>query len=310
MMPLAIIALAHLAMGVAIGWWIWRSHPEAEAAEPTLTLPAEEARDLLNRVNGVVRGIAEGVGEHSTGVATINQELQSLGSGDGGGLDMVVGAITQIIEANSKLQGRLSSAEVLLREQAEMIESFMAEARTDALTSLPNRRAFEDELNRRFAQWKRSGRPLSLMVIDIDHFKRFNDGYGHQMGDVVLRGVAEVLAKSVREMDMVARYGGEEFCAILPDTNMFNAMNAAERSRLAVDASTFATGKYKFHVSVSIGVAEILADEEMASLVKRADQALYKAKEEGRNRSHYHDGQSIEPVSVSLPKPEPHVYLC
>src|SRR6185295_20304286 len=94
-----------------------------------------------------------------------------------------------------------------------------ADARTDALTRLANRRAFDDELERRFNEWKRLRVPYTLLMADVDHFKKFNDTHGHQAGDEVLKGVAKTLKDTMREMDFVARYGGEEFAAVLPVTN-------------------------------------------------------------------------------------------
>src|SRR6185503_7619557 len=106
--------------------------------------------------------------------------------------------------------------------------------RTDALTGLANRRAFDDELNRRFAEWQRRKTMFSLLILDVDHFKKFNDTHGHQAGDAVLTGVAATLRQTFREMDLVARYGGEEFAAILPVTNLTEALRAAERARAAI----------------------------------------------------------------------------
>ena len=156
--------------------------------------------------------------------------------------------------------------------------------RTDPLTGIANRRAFEEELGERFEVARRYARPMSLAMIDIDYFKDTNDAYGHPAGDAVLRCVAEVIRRSSRQSDVVARYGGEEFAVILPETQLFEALQFAEKIRAAVAAEDF--GGMPPRVTVSAGVATMghSAFRSPADLVAAADAALYRAKEKGRNR--------------------------
>ena len=170
------------------------------------------------------------------------------------------------------------------------------EARTDALTLLANRRAFDEELARRIAEFRRHGRSYSLIMADVDRFKRFNDTYGHPAGDKVLQDVARMLRRKMREMDLVARYGGEEFAIILPGTNLNDASKAALRACEAIEKCPFRHDEKEFGVTVSFGVAEVLSNEDGAMHVTRADKALYAAKEGGRNCVYRHDGKTVERV--------------
>ena len=151
-------------------------------------------------------------------------------------------AIGSLVEANDRMQRQLVSADEKLQEQARQIESHAAEARTDALTNLPNRRAFDDEMTRRLAGSRRHGWTFSVFMMDVDHFKSLNDTHGHQAGDEVLRGLGKVLQNTAREADMIARYGGEEFAAVLPDTTVDDATIGAERFRQAIEDYCFQFG--------------------------------------------------------------------
>ncbi|KAA3652325.1 MAG: diguanylate cyclase [Proteobacteria bacterium] len=161
-------------------------------------------------------------------------------------------------------------------------------AAKDALTGLANRRAFDERLDAEWRRCQRGGQLLSIIMVDVDHFKTYNDTYGHPQGDVCLRSVASVLAGvAARTGDLVARYGGEEFVVVLPGTNSAGARVVAERIRVAIAALDMphAASSVGAHVSVSLGVAS--ADPSKlaaASLLMAADQALYAAKKLGRNR--------------------------
>jgi diguanylate cyclase (GGDEF)-like protein len=166
-----------------------------------------------------------------------------------------------------------------LYEQAERL------ATTDGLTGLLNRRTFNAQLQRRLREAQRYNRPLSLLLLDIDHFKKVNDTHGHPAGDAVLRGVAQLAQKQARETDMVARYGGEEIALILPETDGRGAHAIGERIRKGVAAAAHPTQQGNLRVTVSIGVATWPGSPpEAEGLLQAADKALYRAKEGGRNR--------------------------
>jgi len=173
---------------------------------------------------------------------------------------------------------------VRLRESLEALER---DAATDALTQLANRRSFDAALTQAVRQAEYGHRPLCLVMIDVDYFKRFNDRYGHPMGDQVLKLIGRILLENLRPRDTAARYGGEEFALILPDTARDEAAALVEDLRCRVAGRTLTnrrTGQGLGHVTLSAGLAERAGDEDLESLLRRADQALYQAKQAGRNQ--------------------------
>jgi len=161
-------------------------------------------------------------------------------------------------------------------------------ALTDSLTGLSNRRSAMDQLQQIWSATTRSGMPLSLIVLDIDHFKQINDTYGHAVGDIVLRETAEALHTSARRGDNVSRIGGEEFLVICPNTDLKAATQAAERLRMALASNKIVIGREEKTISItaSFGIAtKQTSTADVDALVNTADLALYAAKQEGRNRS-------------------------
>lgn len=173
-------------------------------------------------------------------------------------------------------------------------------ATTDGLTSLSNRRHFETLARAEWARFQRYGRPLSLMVLDIDHFKSVNDRYGHDAGDLVIKAVAQSLQATKRLTDMVARIGGEEFAMLLPETDEGAAEIAGERLRQAIESQVLVLPDENLKVTISIGIAR--AQTAMAGfevMLKRADAALYDAKRSGRNRVVVAPMHAGEPIRVA-----------
>lgn len=156
---------------------------------------------------------------------------------------------------------------------------------TDELTGLFNRRYLSTRLEQEIAKARRFGIELSIIMLDIDHFKSVNDTYGHQIGDEVLRSVCVLVSQVVRASDIAVRYGGEEVLIVLTSTNTEGALNLAERLRSNIDALRIHIGSMEtIRVSASIGVASLTNGDDADSVVKRADEALYSAKRQGRNR--------------------------
>jgi diguanylate cyclase (GGDEF)-like protein len=177
---------------------------------------------------------------------------------------------------------RLQLANVALTAQlSEALAAASQQAATDGLTGLPNRRSLDQLLNAQLAMAQREGRPFSVLMLDLDHFKAVNDTHGHAVGDAVLRGFAQRIQAQLRRSDVCARYGGEEFCVVLPGTADALALDAGERLRRAVAGAPLAP---KVPVTVSVGVATWRAGDDAAALLARADEALYTAKRTGRDR--------------------------
>jgi two-component system cell cycle response regulator len=155
---------------------------------------------------------------------------------------------------------------------------------TDGLTNLCNRKQLDATLHEEIPRARRHSRDLSVLMLDIDHFKHINDTYGHLAGDSVLRGLATMLQKRLRPNDRLGRYGGEEFCAILPETALANAAKIGEELRALVEAHAFVAEDKRINVTISIGVGCLGDGMDIADLYRCADEMLYQAKRTGRNK--------------------------
>ena len=154
----------------------------------------------------------------------------------------------------------------------------------DALTGLPNREAYQQRLEQEVQRIKRYGGKLSLMVCDVDLFKRINDSYGHLAGDKVLKIIAKSLQKNLRDSDFIARFGGEEFVVLMPETSTSEAKIVAEKLRTKIEESPFNFKKEPVQITVSFGISEFAKGESADEVFSRADKALYVAKDKGRNQ--------------------------
>lgn len=190
--------------------------------------------------------------------------------------------IPSILRVRLKNMLKIKQLQDLLKAQRDMMEEM---ATRDPLTDLANRRSFRSSLKDEFNRFLRFGDPVSLLLADLDHFKKINDTYGHPRGDTVLKETARIILDAMRAVDLVARFGGEEFAVIMPSTDLDGACIAAERVRAAIEAHHFEGLPEAGVITVSVGVARLSEDvEDMDALIKMADDALYRAKESGRNR--------------------------
>ena len=263
-------------------WKLLQAHPEIELVITDLDTPRISGQELLVKIrqsdnpqisNLPVIVVAGAVEKDNRDLAFKN------GAND---------FVTKPIDS-SELQARVRVHHKLARtiRELEMSRRALAEqATTDPLTRLKNRRAFFQEGRQGFALSQRSHNSLSVMELDIDHFKRVNDTYGHQAGDKVLIGVARLLTRMSRSVDTVARMGGEEFAIILPETNRGGAAVLAERIRAAAANMPFHASGRRISLTISIGVATSGNDEadSITALLRIADRRLYIAKERSRNR--------------------------
>jgi len=184
------------------------------------------------------------------------------------------------------MERKLSDSTEEIHRLRENLNAVRHEAWTDGLTGIANRKRFDAGLEEAAAAAEAEGSPLSLLLVDIDHFKKFNDTYGHRIGDQVLRLVAQSLKDGVKGADLPARYGGEEFAIVLPETERANAAILANnlRDRLArKELKNVRTEALYGRITISIGVAQYRPGEALAELVQRADEALYEAKAAGRD---------------------------
>lgn len=271
----------------------------------------ERAAMAAQNLRDLAENMASDVGAHCRMVSGISNELGSLPADADDG-KAVANAVSKIVSANADLQKRLEEAERKIAAQAEEIRTQQSEARTDSLTQLANRRAFDDEVGRNLKAFQSEGRQFSLMLFDVDHFKKFNDTHGHQAGDEVLRSVGTTLKRVVKSGDVPCRYGGEEFAVIMPGTRVADARVAAERVRQAIEDMTVTFEGKPLKVTASIGVAQVLSSEEAPALIRRADDGVYASKKAGRNTGQWHTGVKCLPLDMDdvvpkapEPKPEP-----
>ncbi|HEY8596542.1 MAG TPA: GGDEF domain-containing protein [Devosiaceae bacterium] len=190
-------------------------------------------------------------------------------------------------DTNRRLETKLEESRGDIEGLQRDLDEVRRESMQDALTKIDNRKSFDEGLARAIAAANESGAPLSLVLADIDHFKTFNDTFGHQTGDQVLRLVANTLKSNIKGQDMAARYGGEEFAAILPNTDLGGAVHLAENIRRAIQAKELlrrSTNEKLGRITASFGVARFRQGETPASLIERADRCLYAAKHRGRNK--------------------------
>lgn len=263
----------------------------AEAEQHELNLG-----DVSAKVEAAIATLMSGIGAAGQDTRHFGAALDGLArdlTGNGGPAVLqkaVAGVLMEtcrMLEKTKALEERLAESSDEVRALRERMESARREAMTDALTGIANRKALNASLRLAAREAARQSSELCLLMVDIDHFKRFNDTYGHALGDQVLRLVAKALVDNVKGRDLAARYGGEEFCIVLPNTRLADAMTVAEQLRLAVGRKKIirkgSTEDYG-SITMSIGVARLSVGESVAQLIQRADSALYFAKRNGRNR--------------------------
>lgn len=221
---------------------------------PIIMLTAREARELK------IKGLEQGASDYVT---------KPFDPGE--------------LVARVRVQLKIKLLQDELKHSNELLKEL---SNTDPLTQLFNRRYMMEVLEKEIQRTFRKGSPISLIIMDIDHFKKVNDVYGHQQGDTVLVNVAGLVKRHLRSYDVAARYGGEEFVGILPETPLDEAMVVAERVRVAVQQLTFAHKLQTLKITISMGVATYPGPgvDSIDDIIRVADEALYRAKSEGRNR--------------------------
>ncbi len=199
----------------------------------------------------------------------------------------LVESTSSMERSNQELQKRLQESSEQISDLNQNLELVRTESRTDQLTGIANRKHFDEALEEMIRQSERDNTESCLLLGDIDHFKKFNDTYGHQTGDQVLRLVAHAISSNVKGKDLAARYGGEEFAVLLPETSLRASVTVADQIRLAIKSKELvkkSTGENLGVVTFSIGVARYHPNDSAASMISRADTCLYAAKNAGRDQ--------------------------
>jgi len=255
-----------------------------------------EIRETTSRLQTAVSDVLEYLGDAGRDQSAYGEKLAGFsgdlakGAESGPVAELVreiLSETQQIVKKSEALESRLGQSSQQIDELRQHLEEVQREAMTDALTGIANRKYFDSTLRAAASSTMETGEDLCLLLIDIDHFKKFNDTYGHLIGDEVLRVVGRLLTENVKGRDTPARFGGEEFAVILPQTSLRNAAGLAEQIRNTL-ASRKLHDKRKDAdygtLTVSIGTAKYQPGEPLDGLIQRADQALYRAKNKGRNR--------------------------
>ena len=202
-------------------------------------------------------------------------------------VDQMIGETKALVKSGKRLQTRMKVSSDDLKQLQQDLEISQQEAQTDALTALINRRGLEKKLEMERIRARQNNSSFSIIMVDIDHFKKVNDSFGHLVGDSLLRGIAALLKSHLRRNDIAARYGGEEFLILLPETTIDGAKAVGEKIRTSLSTKEWKlkeTGESMGNITVSMGIALYKQNEPEQNLIKRADDALYLAKNKGRDR--------------------------
>jgi diguanylate cyclase len=284
---------------------------ESAAAEQPKDLPdswsATTAVELIARLIELTTTVSSEVEQHSDHIESINAELSDVKHGD---TAAVAAVVCKLLVMNQETQRRLERAELKLQAQQRQLQDVSTAARMDGLTGLVNRRSLDEALRRCVADFERKGRPATLLMLDVDHFKLFNDAHGHIAGDDALKNLADLIASQSRETDVVARFGGEEFVVVFTGASLGAVKQRAEKLRQSILAKPVLTGNSTLHISASAGLAELQQGDDEREWIKRADTALYAAKANNRNCLYWHDGNQplcylASPAAASVETEKP-----
>ncbi len=254
----------------------------------------EQFAMVLSEAGGILSSLQLSISmfeeENRENIASIDQSVETIKKHSDrtqgvGGLQRLFDEVYKLQSTNRQLMESLAETKNDLAEKEERIRELETQSQIDPLTQLLNRRSWRKHIELEFERSKRYGSPFSVILIDIDHFKRFNDFYGHRVGDAVLKKFSSLLKEAVRKVDAVFRYGGEEFTILLPETPAGKAQVVAERIHKLINTTLFTDEKngIELKVTASIGIADSHGKNNPDAIVEAADQALYLCKHSGRN---------------------------
>lgn len=296
--------LGSVSIGVLVGFLLRRGR----SADPEAKLVEQERRVTLKVLLELLSAVEQVNGDVECHNNQIEQTAEDMGKLQlSGEMESVRQALLRqmavVLASNHRLQNDLVCTRYRMEEQAQEIDQARREARTDGLTKVANRKAFDEKLHLLLDDWRREGTPFVLILADLDYFKRINDAHGHQAGDRALEMIGSRLKQWVREGDLVGRYGGDEFAVLLPQTELAAGKEIAETIclRTADKATRVACRGEQVSLSLSIGVAAPRHGDTAETLLQRADQALYRSKRLGRNQAQCQepeDDHAASPVAA------------
>lgn len=252
------------------------------------SIDADKMQGIAAQLQAISLKVAANVSEHSEKVGKFSGQLPAEDA------EGILATINDIIAANEEMQGQLASAQDRIEQQTHMIEQASHQARTDALTGLSNRRALDEFLSNSIESAQPDDK-VALLLMDIDHFKNFNDSFGHTTGDAVLASFARAITTQCDADCYPARYGGEEFAVIVGGKDQEEIVRKAADIRCFVSEQVISYEELQLKITASGGLCFLAEDDDLSTAYERADQGLYKSKEAGRNRGYWHDGAQWAP---------------
>lgn len=274
--------LAGTVMGIGIGAILAQQLRTNTSANSKLEM--EQLRHLIAHLRSIATGMAAGVDMHQGRIEMVSNSLSSMEPDNPASLER---AINALLTANKLMQQELSDAQSRIAKQAQALEEVTAQARTDALTGVANRLAFNEAIDDAVESFQAEGRTTTLALLDIDFFKKINDTYGHSVGDQVLTAVGTLLNDKLQGRGVVARYGGEEFGVLFAGCPAAWMVRLMEETRKAIGEIVVTTDQGNIRVTCSVGMADFQPEDTPASLLERADEGLYMSKQNGRNRGYW-----------------------
>lgn len=278
--------LSLLGAGLMAGYWLARQQvPQVD--------PGAETRKVMRELSRLAQHLNGECSSYQLLMNAVSDEVERMGAtSDTSALQRM---LDELNAKNRVLRSELGNMQAELDGKTQEVQTLVSESRTDALTGLPNRRCFNEQIQHRIGELSRYGGDLCFVILDVDHFKKFNDNYGHLLGDEVLKAVGRVMQATVRDSDIPTRLGGEEFGVLMPAVGLHEAAAAADRLRRAIENCVVEHEGQALRVTASMGVTQVAPNDLIDAVVERADQALYAAKEGGRNAVWFWQDDELKP---------------
>lgn len=268
---------------------IYKRYLSESARDEAVKNVTEQVQVAISELAGILTSVKSAASDYSDTLDTVETRVSQASSLEdlGNVVSAIVADTRKMVEKNQELELQLVSSSKQVTELRQNLDNVRKEAMTDGLTGLSNRKSFDRQIRETIDEAGTHKTDVVLLMLDIDYFKSFNDTYGHQVGDQVLRLVARTLTDNVKGRDIAARYGGEEFAIILPETGLEGGKKVADMLRRLVENKEVVNKTNQEtlgRITLSVGVAAWQPGESISSLIERADAALYQAKRNGRNR--------------------------